>query len=100
MGLLDRITGRSHDRDSVKQLLTEHGASEADAEAIVAALETRLSPGQIHDWLAHPHKAHGIVDPEASESFGVEMRWTPINAVANGKGDLVVAEAAGYGESS
>jgi hypothetical protein len=100
VGLADRFKKSSHDRHSVELLLTGRGASQEEADEIIKLLETRLSPDAMHDWLAHPKKSHGIADPEAGGSFGVELKWTPVNAIAAGKTDLVIDEARRLGTNS
>ena len=97
MGFTDRFKKSSHDRSSVELLLTGQGASQEQADEIIRLLEVRLSPVEMHDWLAHPKKSHGITDPEASAAFGVELNWTPVNAIGAGKTDLVVDEARRFG---
>jgi len=67
-------------------------ASEQAAE-IVQTLGQRLSPGEMHTWLADPERAHPVPDPESEATFGAVLNWTPINAVSSGKTDLVLAEA-------
>jgi hypothetical protein len=44
-------------------------------------------------WLADPERAHPIPDPETAETFGSVMSWTAVNAIAAGRGDLVIDEA-------
>jgi hypothetical protein len=100
VGLADRFKKSSHDRSSVELLLTGQGASHEQADEIIRLLEVRLSPDEMHDWLAHPRKSHGIADPEASGSVGVEVKWTPVNAIEAGKTALVIEEARRFGTNS
>jgi hypothetical protein len=97
VGFLDKLKGRpSHDEESIRQMLQAEGATPEQAGELVQILGQRLSPDQMHTWLSHPDKAHGIPDPESAEKFGVTMNWTPINAVAAGKTALVIEEARRY----
>ena len=80
--------------------VADEGASDEQADEIIRLLEIRLSPDEMHDWLAHPKKSHGITDPEASGNFGVELKWTPVNAIAAGKTPLVIDEARRFGTNS
>jgi hypothetical protein len=71
------------------------GATPEEAETIVATLAQRLSPDEMHVWLAGVEKSHGVPDPDPEfvEKFGVVPNWTPINAIASGKTQLVIDEA-------
>ena len=94
MGFLDRMKKRpSHDEGSVRQMLEVEGATPEQADELVRTLGRRLSPDEMHTWLSHPEKAHGVTDPESAEKFGVALTWTPINAVSAGKIGLVLDEA-------
>jgi hypothetical protein len=77
--------------------VADQGASDEQADEAIRLLEVRLSPDEMHDWLAHLKKSHGITDPEASGNFGVELKWTPVNAIAAGKTPLVIDEARRFG---
>ena len=77
----------------VETLLVDAGASLTEAQEIVAALSRHLSARQAKRWLSHPRHAHSIVDPAASRKFGVELAWTPVNAIASGHVDLVLEAA-------
>jgi hypothetical protein len=74
-------------------MLAEHGASWHEAEQIIAVLEARMTPNEMHEWLAHPRKAHRVVDPEARADWGIDLMWTPVNAIAAGKSRLVLEAA-------
>lgn len=94
VGFLDRVKKRpSRDEASIRQMLEAEGATAEEAEELVRILGRRLSPDEMHTWLSHPDKAHGIPDPESAEKFGVVLNWTPINAISAGKVGLVIAEA-------
>ena len=80
-------------QDSIRSLLEGRGASAAEAEEIVSALARRLSPEQMHVWLAHPERSHPIPDESTNASLGMTLHWTAVSAVASGNTDLVVAEA-------
>ncbi len=84
---------QTHDEASVRQMLEAKGATPDQAAEVVAILGRRLSADEMHTWLSHPEKSHGVPDPEVGELFGVVMKWTPINAVAAGKTTLVIDEA-------
>ena len=88
MRLFDRTT-----QASVRALLEGRGASAAEAEEIVSALARRLSPEQMHVWLAHPEKSHPIPDESTNAALGMTLHWTAVNAIASGNTGLVVAEA-------
>jgi hypothetical protein len=97
--LLDRIRRSArHDQASVEQMLRDRGASSEQAREIVASLARRLSPDEMHDWLAHPNGSHPVPDPDSANTFGVALDWTPINAIVRGKAQLVVEEARRYAE--
>lgn len=87
--LRDRF--RRHDAGTLRSLLEEAGASSAEAAEITESLITRLTPRQAHEWLTHPERCHPVEDDE--QVLGVNMVWTPINAVESGKTHLVVDEA-------
>ena len=83
----------SHDETSIRQMLEAEGATAEEAQEIVEILSRRMSHDDMHRWLSHPEKSHGIPDPQSEETFGVVLNWTPINAVAAGKTALVIDEA-------
>jgi hypothetical protein len=94
VGFLDRMKQRPlHDGTSIRKMLEAKGAAAGDAQEIVEILSHRISHDDMHVWLSHPKKSHGIPDPELEEKFGVVMYWTPINAVSAGKTALVIDEA-------
>ena len=94
MGLLDRLKGTPHDDEaSITSLLVDAGATPDEAQELVALLGQRISPSDMRVWLTHPENCHPVPDPTTVETFGVELVWTPINAVPAGKTDLVIAEA-------
>lgn len=105
MGIRDKLKRQKHDAQSIRRMLEDAGAMEAQAQDIVQALSSRLTPDQMNVWLSHPEKSHGVPDPGTSkqcEDAGlvpVVMNWTPINAVSAGKTDLVIAEAKRFAES-
>ena len=90
-----------HTEASIAALLTERGASEEDAHELVRTLGRRLSPKQMHVWLADDRKSHPVPDDASELKAGLEakglvvptLHWTPINAISAGKTDLVLAEA-------
>jgi hypothetical protein len=103
MGFLDRFKKRaSHDESSIREMLEARGATPAEAQELVDLLRQRLSPDDMHAWLAHPKKAHAVPDPESAKQFedaglvGTPLNWTPINAISAGKTSLVVDEARRY----
>ncbi len=99
MGLADRLRRRPrHDEASIRALLTDAGATSDEAQRIVGLLGRRLAPDEMHDWLAHPQRAHPVPDPESEATFGVVLDWTAINAVGAGKTHLVLDEAARFAE--
>ena len=81
------------DEASIRGLLEERGASAEEAEEIVSALAGRLSPEQMHVWLAHPERSHPIPDESTEAALGMTLHWTAVNAIASGNTGLVVAEA-------
>lgn len=91
MGLLDRF--KSDDEGSIVRLLIDAGATSDEAQQLVELLGRRMSPREMRVWLTHPDKCHLVPDPDTVETFGVELVWTPINAVPAGKTGLVIAEA-------
>lgn len=93
MGLLDRLKRAPDDEASITRLLVDAGAAPGDAQELVGLLGQRMPPRDMRVWLTHPEKCHLVPDPGTVEQFGVELVWTPINAVGAGKTDLVVAEA-------
>lgn len=103
VGLRDKFSKKAkYDDAAIRQLLQDEGASLDEAREIVDVLGTRLSPDEMHIWLSHPQKSHGIPDPEASKEFEdeglvpVELNWTAVNAIAQDKTHLVIAEAKRY----
>lgn len=82
-----------YDEDSLRGLLEDRGASAAEAEEIVSTLAGRLSPEQMHVWLAHPEQSHPIPDESTEATLGMTLHWTAVNAIATGNTGLVVAEA-------
>ncbi len=103
VGLRDRIAKRPpRDEASIRRMLEAKGATAEHAQELVAILSRRLPPEEMHVWLAHPFKSHPVPDPEAAKELAGDdliatpMNWTPINAVAAGKIDLVMAEAKRY----
>lgn len=100
VGLRDKLTKKpKHDLDEIRQMLRQQGAAPGEADEIVALLAERLSPDEMHVWLSHPQKSHGIPDPEAAREMEAKglipviPNWTPVNAIAGGKTHLVIAEA-------
>ena len=83
----------SHDQTSISQMLETEGATADEAKEIVELLSLRMSYDDMHTWLSHPEKSHGVPDPGFQETLGVVLNWTPINAVSAGKTSLVVDEA-------
>jgi hypothetical protein len=81
------------DRASLRRLLEERGATAAEAEEIVSTLARRLSPEEMHIWLAHPERSHPIPDESTREALGMTLHWTAVSAIASGNTGLVVAEA-------
>ena len=81
------------DEAALRELLEDRGATAAEAEEIVSALARRLSPEQMHIWLAHPERSHPIPDESTNETLGMTLHWTAVNAIASGNTGLVVAEA-------
>jgi hypothetical protein len=104
VGFVDRIKKRrSHDEETIRQMLESEGATAAQAREIVEILGRRLSPDEMHVWLTHPEKSHPIPDADAAKEFEAKgliapavLNWTPINAVSAGKTKLVIDEAARY----
>jgi hypothetical protein len=103
VGLLDRLRKRdSHDDHTIRHMLEAEGATGAEAQELVELLGRRLSPDEMHVWLAHPEKSHPVPDPDATKQFeaaglvGAPLNWTPINAIAAGKVQLVIDEARRY----
>ena len=100
VGLRDKFKKRpKHDETSIRQLLEENGASKGEAERIVQLLSRRLTPAEMHVWLSHPEKSHGVPDPELTKKFEeaglvpVVGNWTPVNGISAGKTELVIEEA-------
>ena len=89
----------AHDEASIRRLLERKGASSGEARRIVRLLGGRLTADEMHVWLSHPQKSHPVPDPEASKKFEdaglapVVLHWTPVNAIAAGKTQLVIDEA-------
>ena len=81
------------DEASLRGLLEHRGATAAEAEEIVTALARRLTPEQMHVWLAHPEQSHPIPDESTNATLGMTLHWTAVNAIASGNTGLVVAEA-------
>jgi hypothetical protein len=103
VGFLDRVRKRaSHDESTIRQLLEAEGATPAEAQELVELLSCRLSPDEMHVWLAHPEKSHPVPDPDSAKRFeaagllGAPLNWTPINAISAGKTKLVIDEAKRY----
>jgi hypothetical protein len=104
VGLLDRIKKRpSHDEEAIREMLEGKGATAEQAQEIVEILGRRLSPDEMHIWLADPDKSHPIPDTDAAKEFEAKgliapasLNWTPINAVSAGKTKLVIDEAKRY----
>ena len=97
MGFLDRLRRPAHvDEASIHAMLTSRGATDAEAQQLIEVLGARLSPAEMSDWLAHPEKAHGIPDPDSEATFGATLNWTPVNAIAASKTELVIEEAKRY----
>ena len=82
---------------SIRGLLEDRGATAAEAEEIVSALAGRLTPEQMHVWLAHPERSHPIPDESTVATLGMTLHWTAVNAIASGNTGLVVAEARRFG---
>lgn len=85
-----------HDEASLRALLEERGASAAEAEEIVSTLGTRLSPIEMHEWLAHHERSHPIPDESTNATLGMTLHWTAVTAIAAGSTELVIAEAHRY----
>jgi len=81
------------DEASLRGLLEDRGATAAEAEEIVSTLGRRLSPEQMHIWLAHPEQSHPIPDESTNATLGMTLHWTAVSAIASGNTALVVAEA-------
>jgi hypothetical protein len=77
----------------VETLLRDNGSAPEAAAEIVALLGQRLSPKEMHTWLADPDRSHPVPDPESEEKWSVVLNWTAINAVSAGKTEFVLAEA-------
>ena len=83
-------------------MLEAKGATAEQAQELVSVLSKRLSPSKMEVWLSHPKKSHPVPDPEAAKDFeaaglGADvLNWTPVNAVAAGKTQLVIDEARRY----
>ena len=100
VGFLDRLKKlQSHDEASIRQMLEAEGTTAEQAQEIVEILSRRMSHDDMHIWLSHPEKSHGIPDPDSEEKFGVVLNWTPINAVSAGKTALVIDEARRFVEA-
>ena len=90
-----------HTRESVTAVLIDAGADAADAQEIVTTLAQRLSPKDMHRWLADPKKSHPIPDDDPEQRAEWEakglilpaLNWTAINAIGAGKTTLVIGEA-------
>ena len=100
--MLAPMFGRTkHSEESIAALLVERGASEHEAHELVQTLAQRLSARQMYVWLADDKKSHPVPDDDPNfkadwEAQGLvvpTLNWTPINAVAAGKIELVLAEA-------
>jgi hypothetical protein len=80
-------------------MLEVAGATAAQAQEIVEILGRRLSPDEMHVWVAHPENSHSIPNPGAAKEYEAkglipaDMNWTPINTVSAGKTKLVIDEA-------
>ena len=80
-------------------MLEAEGATPGQADELVQTLGRRLTPSQMHVWLSDPKKSHPVPDPDSAKEFEekglvpVVMNWTPINAVASGRTQLVLDEA-------
>ena len=59
----------------------------------MSTLAGRLSPEQMHVWLAHPERSHPIPDESTNAALGMTLHWTAVNAIASGNTGLVIAEA-------
>ena len=88
-----RFDRKFHDEASIRGLLEYRGATSAEAEEIVSTLAGRLTPEQMHVWLAHPERSHPIPDESTEATLGMTLHWTAVNAIASGNTALVVAEA-------
>jgi hypothetical protein len=86
-------------RDDVLALLREGGASEAQAERIVAALAAAgLAPPRMRSWLSHPERGYSV-----SVGFvlmGVEWMQKPLHAIELGFADAVVEATEEYAAAS
>ena len=64
-----------------------------EAQEIVSTLARRLSPEEMHVWLAHHEKAHPIPDESTNATLGMTLHWTAVGAIEAGNTGLVIAEA-------
>ena len=108
VGFLDRMKKRpSHTETSIRQMLEAEGATAEEAQEIVMILSHRMSHDDMHVWLSHPQKAHGIPDPDTAGTFGVartgrlsmrsrraRRRWFSTRQGASSKADACVIRSA------
>jgi hypothetical protein len=73
-------------------LLSDAGATDAEAARIVEALEKAgLNPPAMRMWLEHPRRAYAV--RAGFVVAGVEWKQVPAHAVGAGRADAVVAAA-------